>query len=161
MTPQHDRTTHAQRTSPKQTPRLRLKPKAPHSGYVDGAWWPHTRNLSTELPDLRMARQFGEAVRYDETGTGNSGHFYVDRDGAIHRYVDIARTAHHTRGYNPRSIGIELVNRGRYPDWLDSCHQAMEEPYTDAQLDAFVALLRHLQAAAPSLKWIAGHDDLD
>ena len=52
MTPQHDRTTHAQRTSPKQTPRLRLKPKAPHSGYVDGAWWPHTRNLSTELPDL-------------------------------------------------------------------------------------------------------------
>jgi len=35
MTPQHDRTTHAQRTSPKQTPRLRLKPKAPHSGQID------------------------------------------------------------------------------------------------------------------------------
>ncbi len=52
MTPQHDRTTITQRPSPKHTPRLRLKPKAPHSGYVDGAWWPHTSNLSSELPDL-------------------------------------------------------------------------------------------------------------
>ncbi|WP_029105458.1 DUF5994 family protein [Mycobacterium sp. 360MFTsu5.1] len=52
MTPQHDRTSPIQRTSPTQTPRLRLKPKAPHSGYVDGAWWPHSSNLSTELPDL-------------------------------------------------------------------------------------------------------------
>jgi Family of unknown function (DUF5994) len=52
MTPQHDHATQTQRTSPERTPRLRLKPKAPHSGYVDGAWWPHTSNLSTELPDL-------------------------------------------------------------------------------------------------------------
>ncbi|HMB43891.1 MAG TPA: N-acetylmuramoyl-L-alanine amidase, partial [Luteimonas sp.] len=65
------------------------------------------------------------------------------------------------RGYNPRSIGIELVNRGRYPDWLDSRHQAMEEPYSAVQLEALVKLLLHLQVAAPSLKWIAGHEDLD
>lgn len=115
----------------------------------------------TELPDLRMARQFGETVRYEESGTGNSGHFYVDRDGSIHQYVTITRTAHHTRGYNPRSIGIELVNIGRYPHWLDSRHQAMDEPYTGAQRDALIALLHHLQATAPSLKWIAGHEDLD
>jgi Family of unknown function (DUF5994) len=25
---------------PENTPRLRLKPKAPPTGYVDGAWWP-------------------------------------------------------------------------------------------------------------------------
>jgi Family of unknown function (DUF5994) len=37
---------------PAQTPRLRLKPKAPQSGYVDGAWWPHSDELMTELPDL-------------------------------------------------------------------------------------------------------------
>lgn len=37
---------------PEQTPRLRLKPKAPLSGYVDGAWWPHSANLIAELPDL-------------------------------------------------------------------------------------------------------------
>ena len=51
MTPQHHHT-QLQRTSPERTPRLRLKPKAIHSGYVDGAWWPHTSNLSMELPDL-------------------------------------------------------------------------------------------------------------
>jgi hypothetical protein len=52
VTPQHDPTTRTVHRSPEHTPRLRLKPKAPHSGYVDGAWWPHTGNLSTELPDL-------------------------------------------------------------------------------------------------------------
>ena len=39
-------------TPPERTPRLRLKPKAPHSGYVDGAWWPHSEDLTVELPDL-------------------------------------------------------------------------------------------------------------
>lgn len=34
------------------TPRLRVKPEAPHSGYVDGAWWPHSDDLTAELPDL-------------------------------------------------------------------------------------------------------------
>ena len=39
-------------TPPEHTPRLRLKPKAPQSGYVDGAWWPHSDDLAAELPDL-------------------------------------------------------------------------------------------------------------
>jgi hypothetical protein len=39
-------------TPPIHPPRLRLKPKAPQSGYVDGAWWPRSDDLSTELPDL-------------------------------------------------------------------------------------------------------------
>jgi hypothetical protein len=37
---------------PEHTPRLRLKPKAPISGHVDGAWWPRTDDLTAELPDL-------------------------------------------------------------------------------------------------------------
>ena len=37
---------------PVHTPRLKLKAKAPTSGYVDGAWWPHSDDLTTELPDL-------------------------------------------------------------------------------------------------------------
>ena len=37
---------------PENTPRLWLKRKAPISGYVDGAWWPHSDDLPTELPDL-------------------------------------------------------------------------------------------------------------
>ncbi len=29
-----------------------LKPDAPHAGYVDGAWWPHSDDLGVELPGL-------------------------------------------------------------------------------------------------------------
>ena len=115
----------------------------------------------TELPDLPMARVYGERILYADSGTGNSGHFYVDRDGSVHRYVATDRTAHHTRGYNPRSIGIELVNTGRYPHWLDAGHQAMREPYPEAQLAAFDALLAALCASHPALSFIAGHEDLD
>jgi Family of unknown function (DUF5994) len=53
MTLQHSRSaTDSTHTGPEITPRLRLKPKAPTSGYVDGAWWPHSEDLATELPDL-------------------------------------------------------------------------------------------------------------
>lgn len=115
----------------------------------------------TELPDLATAREYGERVLYPASGTGNSGHFYIDRDGAIHQYLDIDRIAHHVRGVNDRSIGIELVNRGRYPHWLDSRHQGMDEPYPSSQVAALVALLTGLAGALPSLQWIAGHEDLD
>ena len=114
----------------------------------------------TELPDLALAREYGERVLYD-SGTGNSGHFYIDRDGGIHRFVPPERIAHHVRGHNARSIGIELVNTGRYPHWLDSRHQAMDEPYPEAQIDALIALLFALAAGLPALRHIAGHEDLD
>lgn len=114
----------------------------------------------TELPDLAMARSYGERLLY-ASGTGNSGHYYIDRDGRIEEYVPPERIAHHVHGWNPRSIGIELVNCGRYPDWLDSHHQAMDEPYPEAQIAALVALVNTLHARIPSLTRIAGHEDLD
>ena len=114
----------------------------------------------TELPDLATAREYGERALYPN-GTGNSGHYYIDRDGSTHQFVAPTRIANHTRGYNERSIGIELVNTGRYPDWLDSRHQAMTEPYTDAQISSLIALLKVLQSELPSLHAIAGHEDLD
>lgn len=114
----------------------------------------------TELPDLAMAREYGERARYD-SGTGNSGHYYIDRDGRIEQYVALDRIAHQVRGQNAHSIGIELVNTGRYPHWLDSRHQAMDEPYPEAQIEALLALLAWLPQALPSLRDIAGHEDLD
>ena len=114
----------------------------------------------TELPDLAAAREYGERVLYD-SGTGNSGHYYIDRDGTVLRYVPDDRIAHHVRGMNRRAIGIELVNTGRFPHWLDSRHQAMDEPYTDVQIQALVALLNHLAGELPALRHIAGHEDLD
>lgn len=114
----------------------------------------------TELPDLAIARQYGEQVKYD-SGTGNSGHYYIDRDGRVLRFVVPTRVANHTRGYNPRSIGIELINIGRYPHWFDSRHQLMSEPYTQAQIAALIQLLANLRTQIPSLQQIAGHEDLD
>ncbi len=114
----------------------------------------------TELPDMATAREFGERVHYD-SGTGNSGHYYIDRDGTVFQYVPLRRIAHHVRGYNARAVGIELVNTGRYPHWHDSRHQAMDEPYTEAQVTALIALLRQLRDTLPSLAQVAGHEDLD
>ena len=114
----------------------------------------------TELPDLASAREYGERVLYD-SGTGNSGHWYIDRDGSIVEYVPATRVAHHVRGCNAHSVGIELVNRGRWPHWLDAGHQAMDEPYPDAQIAALLALLARLRVALPALRRIAGHEDLD
>jgi N-acetylmuramoyl-L-alanine amidase len=114
----------------------------------------------TELPDLATAREYGERALY-ANGTGNSGHYYIDRDGSVHQFVAPARIANHTRGYNQRSIGIELVNAGRYPDWLDSRRQDMTESYPEAQIVALVALLAALRLELPNLRAIAGHEDLD
>ena len=115
----------------------------------------------TELPDLATAREYGERIHYKDSQTGNSGHYYIDRDGGTLRFVDDLRVAHHTFKFNPRSIGIELINLGRYPNWNDSRHQAMTEPYTAAQIESLLALLKHLHHEYPSLRWIAGHDALD
>ncbi len=115
----------------------------------------------TELPDLETARKYGERVQDPEAGTGFSGHFYVDRNGAISRYVPLERVAHHVRGYNARSVGIELVNRGRFPQWFDSRRQLMTEVYAPEQVAALLALLCDLRQQLPQLGFIAGHEDLD
>lgn len=115
----------------------------------------------TELPDLATAREYGERVLYPASGTGNSGHWYIDRDGTVERWVEPARIAHHVRGFNPRSVGIELVNAGRWPDWLDSRRQAMDAPYPEAQIKALLTLLLALPRELPALRWITGHEDLD
>jgi N-acetylmuramoyl-L-alanine amidase len=114
----------------------------------------------TELPDMATAREYGERPMH-ANGSGNSGHYYVDRDGSIVRYVPGMRVANHVRGHNPNSIGIELVNLGRYPNWWDSRHQQMTEAYPAVQIDALRALLAQLRREFPNLKQIAGHEDLD
>ncbi|HET7223974.1 MAG TPA: N-acetylmuramoyl-L-alanine amidase [Rhodanobacteraceae bacterium] len=114
----------------------------------------------TELPDLATAREYGERIGHP-SGTGNSGHYYIDRDGSLVRYVPGDRMAHHVRGHNEHAVGIELVNTGRYPDWFDSRRQTMAEPYPEPQIEALLQLLAHLRAALPTLRYIAGHEDLD
>lgn len=115
----------------------------------------------TELPDMAMTREFGERVHYPEKGTGHSGHYYITEAGAVYRFVAPERVANHTKGWNTRSIGIEMFNVGRYPHWGDSRHQAFTVAYTKEQIQSLLLLLRKLRHDIPSLHYIAGHEDLD
>jgi N-acetylmuramoyl-L-alanine amidase len=115
----------------------------------------------TELPTLAEAREYGERILYAGTGTGNSGHYYVDRNGEVTQYVEDERVAHHVIGFNRRAIGIELVNRGRYPDWNHSAHQETTEEYPPEQVAALVELIAELERRLPGITWIARHSDLD
>jgi N-acetylmuramoyl-L-alanine amidase len=115
----------------------------------------------TELPDLQSAREYGERIHHPGSDTGNCGHLYIDRDGSIESWVSLDRVAHHARGYNERSIGIELVNDGRWPDWFNSANQVMSDSYPEIQIKSLLRLLDELQRELPALRWIAGHEDLD
>jgi hypothetical protein len=56
--------------------RLRLKPRAPVTGFVDGGWWPRSRDLPAELPallavlELRLGRV--ESVSYNLDAWGST-----------------------------------------------------------------------------------------
>jgi N-acetylmuramoyl-L-alanine amidase len=115
----------------------------------------------TELPDLTTTREYGKRIHYPESATGNSGHYYIDRNGRVEQWVPPERVAHHVRGFNKRSIGIELMNRGRFPHWLNSNAQEMTEPYSEQQISSLIHLLDFLCAANRQLKWISGHEQLD
>lgn len=115
----------------------------------------------TELPTLAMAREFGERIQYPEPGTGTSGHYYIDRDGSVWRYVQDDRMANHVVGFNRTSLGIELVNTGRYPCWFHAGHQAMTEPYAGSQIKSLRELLIRLRERYPGLIKLARHSDLD
>lgn len=116
---------------------------------------------ATELTDMAEAREYGERVLYEESGTGASGHYYIDRDGSIQQYVPDNRIAHHTSGWNSKTLSVELINLGRYPNWYHSDHQVMQEPYTEAQIEALIALTNRLTSEYPSIKYTQGHEDLD
>ena len=145
--------------------RLRIHPNPlPYVSALDSRS-PETVDLAvihcTELPDLPTAREFGERILYAGSATGNSGHYYVERSGRIEEWVPVDRVAHHVRGFNERSVGIELLNLGRYPDWFDSRSQDMREPYAPLQIASLASLLQKLRERLPALRWIVGHDALD
>jgi N-acetylmuramoyl-L-alanine amidase len=114
----------------------------------------------TELPDIQTARDYGEKVHY-QSGTGNSGHYYIAKSGTTYQWVENNRIAHHVKDHNKKSIGIELDNLGRYPDWHKTNHQIMHDEYPIEQIDALVDLIHQLQKLLPNLKYITGHEDLD
>ncbi|GAA2414458.1 N-acetylmuramoyl-L-alanine amidase [Actinomadura vinacea] len=110
---------------------------------------------ATETPDLETARELAE------NGDRVCGHLYIDRDGGVHQFVPADRVAAHVRGHNSRSIGIELVNRGRYPDHFHSRFQVPDEEFPAAQVEALKMVLQGLRQEFPALRELVRHSDLD
>ena len=115
---------------------------------------------STELPTMKLTRTYAQTIRYHK-GVGVSGHFYIDKKGKVYQYLDTNRIALHTRGYNARSIGIELLNDGRYPSWYEIASQKVDDPYTPEQLKSLEMLVEKLKLQYPTIKYLARHSDLD
>jgi N-acetylmuramoyl-L-alanine amidase len=117
---------------------------------------------ATELPDFDAALMEAEkTARESDSGRGVCGHLYVDRDGTVYQLVPLERVAQHVRGYNTPSIGIELINRGRYPRWFDADHQTPAETFPAAQVQALQEVLCMLRSECPRLTDLRRHSDLD
>jgi uncharacterized protein DUF5994 len=93
---------------PEQSVRLELKPEATTAtGFVDGGWWPRSRDLSVELPALvaALADRLGQVERV--------GYRLSEWDPAAHRIV-VDGALVHLDGYRMRSIAtVDLVSRTR------------------------------------------------
>lgn len=61
---------------------------------------------------------------------GHGAHFLVGRDGNVYSLVDTRFVAHHTKGWNQNSIGIEVDNIGRLkPGKDDVLYDEYGDPY--------------------------------
>jgi hypothetical protein len=122
MTLNESSTATAPRTSPEHTPRLRLKAKGRTSGYVDGAWWPHSDDLTAQLPDLlavlsvrlgpieRVMFNVNEWAKYPvKLSTGGRA---VRLDGYLHQPVNTVEVI----GVNRSRIALLVVPPNSDPD---------------------------------------------
>jgi Family of unknown function (DUF5994) len=79
--------------------RLSLKPDVPSTGFVDGAWWPASRDLAAELPALaaELAPRLGriESVSY-HLGAWDTVPRRIDIDGAAVRLAGYRTQDHDT-----------------------------------------------------------------
>ena len=79
-------------------------------------------------------------------------HYVIDRDGKVEHGVPESVAATHARGWNQRSVGIELVNNG---DGVD--------PFPPPQLGALVQLVQGIRQRHPdiTLARVLRHSDVD
>lgn len=116
----------------------------------------------TELPTLGQARGTARrSLRLLPRPSYTAGHFYVDRDGTVERWVPEDRVVNHVAGHNRTSVGIELVNTGRFPHWHHSQMQEPEEEYPVVQVAATLGLLDVLAQRVPAATTLVRHSDVD
>lgn len=88
---------------------LRRKPTAPTMGYVDGAWWPRSRDLTAELPALLavLAARLGPIARiaYRLTPWDPSAR-QLNPDGTVARLGGY-------RAFNPDTVDVMTSSGNR------------------------------------------------
>jgi len=90
-----------------------------------------------------------------------SVHYFIDRAGKVYQLVPEAEIANHAKGYNTRSIGIELA--GIADDFVDEARKAgatdKDCAYTDEQYVALNGLLTSIKSRHDTIKAIR-HSDI-
>jgi len=82
--------------------RLRLKPRGPVTGFVDGGWWPRSRDLPAELPALL-------AVLAVRLGPVESVSYHIDDWGPTPRRITVDGRLVRLAGYrsqHPATIDV-------------------------------------------------------
>ena len=130
-----------QGTPPVRTPRLRLKARAPESGFVDGACWPHTDDLTAELPDLlavlsvRLGRIDRVLYKLDEWAAAPArlvtGGRAVRLDGYRHQPANTIEVF----GLNRSKIVLLVVPPHTDPDTAHTAMMAAAGPNNDSTID--------------------------
>jgi Family of unknown function (DUF5994) len=131
---------------PEHTPRLRLKPKAPRSGYVDGAWWPHSDDLAAELPDLltvlsvRLGKIDRVMYNVDEWTKAPAK---LTSGGRAVRLDGYSRQPAHTVeviGLNRNRIALLVVSANTSPDDAHTTLMAAAAPSDDSTVDSLLMI---------------------
>lgn len=133
-----------QHSGPEHTPRLRLKPKAPQSGYVDGAWWPHSDDLTAELPDLlavlsvRLGPISRVVYRFDEWRAAprklTTGARTIRLDGY---HIQPAHTVE-VLGLNRQSVVLLVVSPHAEPDQAHAVMMTAAGPSNALTVDSLL-----------------------
>jgi Family of unknown function (DUF5994) len=138
---------------PEFTPRLRLKPKAPQSGLVDGAWWPWSNDLTRELPDLLavLSVRLGPVSRVlYHLGEWATAPAKVDIGGRAVRLDGYGRQPSDTLevlGLNRSRVTLLVVPANTDPDIAHSILMAAATPNDDSSVDGLLKAGVHVSLA--------------
>jgi hypothetical protein len=167
MTLVKDRTHVGQRnSSPEHTPRLRLKPKASQSGYVDGAWWPRSGDLATELPDLLavLSVRLGPVDRVifnrNEWATPSARFATGGRRVRLDGYRLQPANTVEVLGLNRNRIVLLVVPPNADPDKAHATLMAAAAPSNDSTVDSLLMVSARereirTQATGAQERWVS------
>jgi hypothetical protein len=146
MTLLQDRTDAGKRKSPPEhTPRLRMKPKAPHSGYVDGAWWPRSDDLAAELPDLLavLSVRLGhiDRVMYNLNEWAKASRRFATggRRVRLDGYQRQPTNTVEVLGLNRTRIALLVIPPNADPDQAHATLMAAAAPKNDSTVDSLMS----------------------